>query len=422
MASAEEHARREAVARVLAGQPTAKVAADLGRSDRWVRKWVARFDPSAAGWAADRSRAPATVANWTPPAELERMVLAVRQRLMDDPWAQVGAAAIAWELTKLGLEPPAVWTIDRILGRAGVAKRRARGRYLPKGTPYPAGGAVVRPGARQEIDLVGPRYLAGATAFHALNAVDVGRRRCGIEILASNQERAVAEGWCACGAGSGCPRWPSSTTVRPCRAAAGSWPCRSGCAWPLGSGCASSPSPSRGATVSSSTSMTCSTSASFAPSSSMGCTTWPSGRRSSKTSTTPTTATRPCTVPPGRVAGPPAVDPAPARPHLYPTHRPAQAGPDRLRPADPLRPAAQDPRGQAPSPRDAGPPLRHRHPPRAPRATRRHLRRPLAHGGPLHPQALTGTMPCCLRCPASERCAATNPRWTTLNDVLLCMS
>jgi transposase len=61
MASGEERARREAVARVLAGQPTAKVAADLGRSDRWVRKWVARFDPSAVGWAADRSRAPATV-------------------------------------------------------------------------------------------------------------------------------------------------------------------------------------------------------------------------------------------------------------------------------------------------------------------------------------------------------------------------
>ena len=144
MASAEEHARREAVARVLAGQPAAKVAADLGRSDRWVRKWVACFDPSAAGWAADRSRAPATVANRTP-AELERVVLAVRQRLMDDPWAQVGAAAIAWELTKLGLEPPAVWTIDRILGRVGVAKRRARGRYVPKGTPYPAGRITLGP-------------------------------------------------------------------------------------------------------------------------------------------------------------------------------------------------------------------------------------------------------------------------------------
>ena len=53
-----------------------------------------------------------------------------------------------------------MWTIDRILRRAGVAKRRARGRYVPKGTPYPAGRVVVRPGARQEIDLVGPRYLA----------------------------------------------------------------------------------------------------------------------------------------------------------------------------------------------------------------------------------------------------------------------
>src|SRR5829696_4270979 len=421
MASAEEHARREAVARMLAGQPTAKVAADLGRSDRWVRKWVARFDPSETGGAADRSRTPATVANRTP-AELERVVLAVRQRLMDDPWAQVGAAAIAWELTKLGLEPPAVWTIDRILRRAGVAKRRARGRYVPKGTPYPAGRAVVQPGAHQEIDLVGPRYLAGATAFHALNAIDVGRRRCGIEILASKEERRWPRGWCACGAVWGCPRWPSSTTARPSRAVAGSWPCRSGCVWPLGSGCASSPSPSRGATVSSSTSMTCSTSASFAPSSSTGWTTWPGGRRSSRTSTTPTTATRPCMVQPrpsGRHAG---SGRRACSTHLHATHGPAQAGADRLHPADPLRPAAQDPRGQAPSARDTGPSLRHRHPARAPRATRRHLRGPVAHGGSLHPQAVTGTMPCCLRCPASERGAAINPRWTTLNDVLLCMT
>jgi transposase len=239
MASAEERARREAVARVLAGQPAAKVAADLGRSDRWVRKWVARFDPSEASWAADRSRAPATVVNRTP-AELERVVLAVRQRLMDDPWAQVGAAAIAWELTKLGLEPPAVWTIDRILRRAGVAKRRARGRYVPKGTPYPAGRAVVRPGARQEIDLIGPRYLAGATAFHALNAVDVGRRCCGIEILASKEERAVAEGLVRLWRRLGVPKLAQFDNGQTLQGRGRVLACRSGCVWPLGSGCASS--------------------------------------------------------------------------------------------------------------------------------------------------------------------------------------
>jgi len=58
----EEEKRREAVLRVLAGEPPSKVAADLGRSDRWVRKWVARYDPADEARAADLSRAPRTQA------------------------------------------------------------------------------------------------------------------------------------------------------------------------------------------------------------------------------------------------------------------------------------------------------------------------------------------------------------------------
>jgi len=38
-----------------------------------------------------------------------------------------------------------VWTIDRILARAGVPKRRARNRYVPKGTPYPAAPLLLNP-------------------------------------------------------------------------------------------------------------------------------------------------------------------------------------------------------------------------------------------------------------------------------------
>jgi hypothetical protein len=190
----------------------------------------------------------------------------------------------------------------------------------------------------------------------------------------------------------------------------------------LGSGCASSPSPSRGATVSSSTSMTCSTSASFPPSSSTGSTPGPAGAGLRGLPQHPSPLLRPARCDPGRVGGPLAVDATPAGPHLHAAHDPAQAGADRVRPPDPLRPAAQDPRGQAPGAPDAGPPLRHRHPARAPRAARRHLRGPVAHGGSLHPQAVTGTMPHCPRRPASERCAAMHPCWTTLNDVLPCMT
>jgi putative transposase len=193
VADKEAEARKEAVGRVLAGESPASVAADLGRTDRWVRKWVARFDPANDAWAADRSRAPREQPRRTSPGT-ERLVLEIRERLMADPWAQVGAVAIAWELEKLGISPPAVWTIDRILRRAGSPSPGARTRYVPKGTAYPTGSAPVGPNAVHQIDLVGPRHLEGGLPFHALNAVDVGTHRVGIEILPSKQEHQVAEG------------------------------------------------------------------------------------------------------------------------------------------------------------------------------------------------------------------------------------
>ena len=194
MAKGEEDSRREAVARVLSGESPRKVAADLRRTDRWIRKWVGRYDPADEHWASDRSRAPRTMPTRTPPGT-ERLILEVRERLMPDPWAQVGAVAIAWELKKLGFDrPPDVWTIDRILRRAGVPKRRARTPYVPKGTPYPAGPLLPRPNALHQLDLVGPRHLEGGVPFHALNAVDVGRRRAAIEVLPSKEEHEVSRG------------------------------------------------------------------------------------------------------------------------------------------------------------------------------------------------------------------------------------
>lgn len=193
MDNAEKEARRKAVLRVLAGEPPSKVAADFGRTDRWVRKWVTRYDPANEAWAAGLSRAPRTQAAKTP-EDIERVVLEIRERLMSNPWAQVGAVTIAWEMDKLGVAPLNLRTIERILTRAGVPKRRARNRYAPKGTPYPPGPLLIKPNAVHEIDLVGPRHLAGGVPFYALNAIDLGRRRAGIEIIESKQEWDVADG------------------------------------------------------------------------------------------------------------------------------------------------------------------------------------------------------------------------------------
>jgi putative transposase len=181
--------RGEAARRRLAGESPRAIAGDLGRTRQWVAKWAARYDPHDPGWAEGHSRAPKRVANRTT-AGVAAQVLEVRQRLEANPWAQVGAPAIAWELSKLGAVVPPERTIEEILERAGATKRQRPGRRASKGIPYPA------PAARRacevvQVDLVGPRHLDGGVRFHALNQIDVASHHAGIEIVSDRSDRTV---------------------------------------------------------------------------------------------------------------------------------------------------------------------------------------------------------------------------------------
>lgn len=176
----------------MAGEPVGSIMVALGRSRRWVFKWLSRYQPRRADWAGTRSRAPGIVANKTS-ERVEALVLTVRARLDADPWAQVGAAAVAWELRKLGVRPlPELRTIERILQRAGVRRRAVRTRYVAKGTPYPAPVAP-GPNAVQEADGIGPRHLAGGVLFYVLSVVDLGRHAVAWEIMPSKADRATAQ-------------------------------------------------------------------------------------------------------------------------------------------------------------------------------------------------------------------------------------
>ena len=168
------------------------IACALGRTRQWVAKWAARYDPDDPGWAEGRSRAARRVANRTE-AGVEARVLAVRARLEANPWAQVGAPAIAWELEKLGAVVPPQRTIERILRRAGATGRPRPGRRASKGIRYPA-PAARRPGDVVQIDLVGPRHLDGGVRFHALNQIDVCSHHAGIEIVCDRADERVVAG------------------------------------------------------------------------------------------------------------------------------------------------------------------------------------------------------------------------------------
>jgi len=169
VATREQRLRSKAVARRLAGESPEAIARSLGRSRQWVARWVRRYDPADSDWAKERSCAPRQVANRTP-GDVEAQVLAVRARLEANPWAQIGAEAIAWELEKLGARAPTTRTIERILKRAGVVRHSRRERPLAKGVPYPA-PACRGVGDLHQADLVGPRHLDGGEPFIALNMV-----------------------------------------------------------------------------------------------------------------------------------------------------------------------------------------------------------------------------------------------------------
>jgi putative transposase len=204
MDGSEVALRREAVRRRLAGESPEAIARDLGRTRQWVFKWAERYDPDDPGWALGRSRAPRRVANRTA-GEVEARVLAVRERLAENPWAQVGAPAIAWELDKLGAPVPPLRTIERILARAGVTERQRPRRRASKGIPYPAPIAE-RPGDLVQVDLVGPRHLDGGVRFHALNQIDVASHQAGIEIVADRADARVIAGLQALWSRFGLPR------------------------------------------------------------------------------------------------------------------------------------------------------------------------------------------------------------------------
>lgn len=181
----EEELRREAVRRRLAGESPTEIAQAVGRTTRWVRKWVARHDESGEEqrWAQDRSRAP----HHSPTKlddETRDLIIAARERLVANPRAQYGALAIQWELRRIGVtDIPPSWTIDRVLARAGVTRpRRRQAGYVSKNVPYPK-PIDVEPGTTHQIDMIGPRHLFGAAQFHALNLVDVGSHLAGNDII-----------------------------------------------------------------------------------------------------------------------------------------------------------------------------------------------------------------------------------------------
>jgi hypothetical protein len=112
---------------------------------------------------------------------MEQLIIQIRKKLENTKYAQIGAGTIAWELTKLDIEPPPVWTIDRVLKRNRLTKKRKKG-YQSKKKNYPSIKANTSNKLHQT-DLVGPRYLYTKERFYSLNTMELFRHKVKIKSI-----------------------------------------------------------------------------------------------------------------------------------------------------------------------------------------------------------------------------------------------
>jgi len=120
----EEDIRKSAVMDYLKGHAPKEIYTRFNRSKKWFFKWLKRYRTGNTEWYKDRSRAPLSQVKETP-REQKELILSTRRHLEDQPFSQVGASAIKWELNKLGASFPSDRTINRILTREGLTKKNS---------------------------------------------------------------------------------------------------------------------------------------------------------------------------------------------------------------------------------------------------------------------------------------------------------
>jgi len=119
----EQELRKKAIKRYLQGETPKSIYSDQGRSKDWFFKWLRRYKSGDSNWYKDQSRAP--IRRPTSLNEIDKQrIISVRQRLESQKFAQTGVSAIKWELSKSGYGFPSDSTINRVLRREGLIKKK----------------------------------------------------------------------------------------------------------------------------------------------------------------------------------------------------------------------------------------------------------------------------------------------------------
>jgi hypothetical protein len=169
----EEIIRQEAIRMHLQGQSVKMICTQLNRTRQWFYKWLNKYNQSSdSEWYKSKSCTPYTIFGKID-SSLEKMIISIRNRLSTQPYAQKGAISILYEFERLGIIPPSIATINRILHRNNLVSK-PNVKHL-KTTEYPNHFIDV-----QQMDLIGPRYLTGGVRFYFYTIIDTENHFAGV--------------------------------------------------------------------------------------------------------------------------------------------------------------------------------------------------------------------------------------------------
>lgn len=165
--------RLRAVELAEAGWRTTAIARELGRSSRWVRKWVRRYESDGEAGLEDRSRRAKRSPNRLDDT-IRGEILQIRVELAEHRHANVGAKAIRSRMlhTDSVDKIPSITSIKRVLKDAGVTRKyrkKHRSDRSTLGLP-----PVTRAGIWQQADWVQDRWLPGGVKYQSLQISDTG--------------------------------------------------------------------------------------------------------------------------------------------------------------------------------------------------------------------------------------------------------
>ena len=183
----EYEKRKQAIRRYLDGENVTEIVKSFGKTRPWFYNWLKRYQTCGeeGEWFLDRSRAPKTKPTKVA-SSLEEQVVEARKRLEEKRMAQTGAVAIEYELNREGIKPPPVWTINRILARHGLIKKKTPAHRSEK--EYPELFFHTH-----QMDLVGPRWLKENGRFYSVNILDTRSHICSVNPVRTKASLGIAQ-------------------------------------------------------------------------------------------------------------------------------------------------------------------------------------------------------------------------------------